>query len=65
MAPRKQNQVQESNFKKVIRFHHLYINEVLFESFTSITEAFNSFANWEGRGFNVRLSFNDNKARVQ
>jgi hypothetical protein len=57
MAPRKQKQVQESKITKVIRFHHLYINEVLFESYTSIAEAFNGFTNWYDRGFDVRLSF--------
>ncbi len=39
--------------------HHLYINDVLFESYTKISDAFRAFSDWEGRGFDVRLSFNN------
>lgn len=39
--------------------HHLYINDVLFESYTKLSDAFAAFSDWEGRGFSVRLSFNN------
>jgi hypothetical protein len=38
--------------------HHLYINEVLFETYTKISDVFHAFSDWEGRGFDVRIAFN-------
>jgi len=38
--------------------HHLYINEVLFETYTKISDVFHAFSNWKEMGLDVRIAFN-------
>ncbi len=42
--------------------HQLYINEVLFGTYEKLADAFAAFTDWEGRGFNVRLAFNQTQS---
>jgi hypothetical protein len=38
--------------------HNLYINDVLFEVFSTVDRALTAFKDWRAQGYNVRVAFN-------